>query len=72
MKISFTRWLATKSKDQDRVGDLARDAVIDESWPTRGKSISTFYDHLENMNASQNALDTLKIAWYRFEKEKDK
>lgn len=50
-KLTFWRWLGRQTKRDDRVGDLARDALRDPCWPRRARSIRTMHLYLESQGA---------------------
>ena len=59
----FSKWLF-RQKDLDiPIGDLASDAIEDETWPRKAKKFINFRLYLESMKASEDCLRTLKEAW---------
>ena len=60
---SFKGWLNQQRARNDAVGDLARDAWLDESFPKSAKTIRPYRRHMEHMHASDAAMDTLEEAW---------
>lgn len=60
---NFWSWLQAQKDRQDRIGDLARDAISDTARPPDDSDYKVWREHLEDMNASQAALETLRIAW---------
>jgi hypothetical protein len=62
--IPFPDWLAQQTRRRDAVGDLARDARRDRTWPRRGKiSRARLRAHLEASDAIPGALAALDTAW---------
>lgn len=59
---SFKPWLLKQTKRKDAVGDLARDAMNDKTWPKYAK-LPELYGYLKNCDACEGALDTLRVAW---------
>lgn len=59
----FGEWLSKNTQARNAVGDLARDAAADPDWPEGSDELETFTEHLEDVGASQAALDTLHQAW---------
>jgi hypothetical protein len=65
---SFRAWLLRHVDEQTPIGDLARDARADDEWPEGGpESLQLYNEHLEAMNACQDALDVLEDAWSRYD-----
>ena len=62
-KQSFYKWLMTQKKENDAIGDLARDAQIDKLFPRGAKTYAEIKGHLLNMGACMNAVSTAKVAW---------
>ena len=60
--MTFTQWLRKQQKRKSPLGDLARDAISDSSWPN-ASDLETYNDHLLSMSACSNALAALKKAW---------
>lgn len=59
---SFAAWLAGQRDHNDPVGDLARDAADDDTWPTTG-DYRSYVDYLSRVGASTGAMESLKTAW---------
>lgn len=62
---SFNQWLRQQLQRDDAVGDIARDARDDQTWPD-AQRLQTYQEHLENFPASPNALKALETAWNEF------
>jgi hypothetical protein len=60
--LSFTQWLAKHQKRDSPLGDLARDAASDPTWPDAPEK-KKYIDYLEKINASYGAIDALHSAW---------
>lgn len=65
MKLTFTRYLKTQIKKNDRVGDFARDWIKDESGkkPRGYKHWNAVESYLSSQGACQAAIDSGKDAW---------
>lgn len=61
--MSFTKWLLGQQKRQDAIGDLARDAKQDKTWPRGDRGLSEYAQHLAIRGACDGARDTLLLAW---------
>jgi hypothetical protein len=59
----FSRWLFKQKELDTPIGDLARDAIEDETWPRKAKRFLDFWLYLESVNVSEGCLRTLKEAW---------
>ena len=68
--MTFTNWLKQQKHRQDIVGDLARDAVEDETGPKGNAGYHVWERHLESKGAVQGALDALAEAWREFKGER--
>ena len=64
---AFSAWLLRQVARQDAVGDLARDARADETWPSQVLDLDAIHDSLDETNASQEAHEALDRAWFEFE-----
>ncbi|WP_435601131.1 YozE family protein [Streptomyces sp. C10-9-1] len=67
---SFTVWLKGHAKDQNAIGDLARDVASDPSWPSR-KQLEGQREYLENLGAMPQAVETLERAWDLYHAQAD-
>jgi hypothetical protein len=60
--MTFTSWLRKQIRRDDPVGDLARDVVVDPTWPhTRG--YFGFHWYLQKIRACEGAQRSLSQAW---------
>ena len=62
----FSRWLFNQSKRNDPIGDLARDAQSDSTWPRRAEKFIDFWSLLQKEDASDNAIEALAKGWREF------
>lgn len=62
----FYGWLLRQKRRDDPVGDLANDAVRDESFPKHEPSLEGIRSHLRLRNACVEASCALNEAWYEF------
>ncbi|MEU2757563.1 YozE family protein [Streptomyces albidoflavus] len=58
----FTPWLKTHAKEQNAIGDLARDVAADPNWPSR-RQLEGQREYLEELGAVPRAIETLERAW---------
>ena len=68
-KKSFYRWLLTRAKDDNAIGDLARDARADINFPKKVRTYGESERYLSRMGASSDAMTTLGRAWNEYWKE---
>lgn len=62
--IGFSKWLFDQKDQNTPIGDLAKEASKDETWPGRATKFIEFQLYLEiNMRATSACLRTLKEAW---------
>lgn len=59
---SFTNWLAKHGKRSSPLGDLARDAAIDDTWPD-ASSLDEYRGYLSQVGACEVATRALDRAW---------
>ncbi|GHF91881.1 YozE family protein [Streptomyces filamentosus] len=59
---SFTTWLKRHVKDDNAIGDLARDVAADPNWPSR-MQLKGQREYLESLGAIPAAVATLERAW---------
>jgi uncharacterized protein YozE (UPF0346 family) len=64
---TFTSWLRRQVRREDPVGDLARDAVRDPTWPRRTITIDRYRDYFDEREAGYLAVATLDRAWAEWE-----
>jgi hypothetical protein len=60
--MTFTAWLRKQVWRDDPVGDLARDVVVDPTWP-RTRGYFGFHLYLRKLAACEGAQRTLSQAW---------
>ena len=66
----FSKWLF-KQKDNDNViGDLARDAIIDKNWPRTAEYYIEFWEYLLSLGVHESVIDSLCTAWEEFTGQK--
>lgn len=66
--MTFWNWLAMQRDRTDVVGDFARDARKDPSWPSRASGYDTLEMYLETQGATESALEVFAEAhrqWQR-------
>ncbi len=64
-KGSFAAWLGEQTTAQHPIGDLARDAVNDDTWPASG-DYRTYVNYLFGLHAAPAVLETLRAAWTEY------
>lgn len=62
IQITFSDWLRKQKNRDSPLGDLAREMVSDDSWPSHDDHES-YDNYLYLRGASWQAVDTLKNAW---------
>lgn len=62
----FYRWLQKQVERIDGVGDLARNARADESFPAETSSLIKLQDYYKDQSFDDESLDTLKEAHSEF------
>lgn len=65
----FHRWLFRQLKRDDLIGDLARDAERDSSFPSTSNSLEALRSHLRRRNAISEARVALEEGWAEFERK---
>ncbi|MBN1122754.1 MAG: hypothetical protein JXJ17_16880 [Anaerolineae bacterium] len=65
--FTFTSWLFSQNDRSDPVGELARGAERDRTWPRKGNTYHVFEEYLAVDDASRGLLDALALAWAEFE-----
>ena len=62
--IKFAAWLTTNHLDQNTpLGDLARNAKLDPTWPVKANSEHQILDYLHSVRAPDNTVLSFKTAW---------
>ncbi len=64
---TFTGWLLRQRDRGDPVGDLARDALEDRTWPVLAEDHAAFHQHLVLLGAMDLAMEALDRAWDEYE-----
>ncbi len=64
---TFTGWLLRQRDRGDPVGDLARDALEDRTWPVLAEDHAAFHQHLLLLGAMDLAMEALDRAWDEYE-----
>jgi hypothetical protein len=59
----FTRYLQSRSGEEGRVGDLARMALVDPTWPDASAGRDRIAGYLRRRGADPKALEALAEAW---------
>ena len=62
----FSRWLFRHRNDDTPIGDLARDAYIDDQWPIKSDNFFSFYGYLNRVAFGGAWLNTLMNAWMEY------
>jgi len=62
----FYRWLTAQAGRGDVIGDLAKDAMSDGSFPVEAKTRKEIEAHLRMKRACFEAIDALHEAWKEF------
>lgn len=66
-KGAFYRWLEKSRRRDTVVGDFARDALRDASFPVGATGQQNVQIHLERFHASYAAIEDLPQIWKKFE-----
>lgn len=66
LRSAFHRWLERQQERDDPIGDLARDALADRSFPVAATMLVQLREYLELQRASPDALRALDGAWMEF------
>ena len=69
-KVTFRQWLKQFTGEQSGIGDLARDMYADRRWPRGPGSLAKCEAYLEGAGACDSALEALRAAWARYERER--
>jgi uncharacterized protein YozE (UPF0346 family) len=67
---SFTHWLHGQTERPGPVGDLARDAAADSSFPLSAKTVESYERYLAARGADPNAIAALFDAWAEYQAER--
>ena len=69
---TFPNWLSLQTERQDPIGDLARDAAADHSWPRSAKTVESYERYLAQRGADPNAIIALFHAWAEYDAQRDR
>lgn len=64
---TFYAWLKTQNFRNDPVGDFAKDAIADSSFPKKTNSFETLRKYLRKRNACLGAFEAQQRAWTEFQ-----
>jgi len=64
--LGFSNWLFKQRERDDRIGDLARDAIADNTWPRQASKKNSFLAYLKKVSACDDAISSFKEAWIEF------
>lgn len=62
IQITFSNWLHKQKNRDSPLGDLSREMVADDTWPSHD-DFESYDNYLYSRGASWQAVDTLKKAW---------
>ena len=65
--MTFRKWLYQQCNRDDPVGDLARDFCDDHNKPKGLLTLNKFESYLINVDACEDAIDTLHREWAEYE-----
>jgi hypothetical protein len=67
--LNFRAWLIHNFADEASAnGDLVRDVREDDDWPTHEpESLQMYVEHIEDAGGIDEAVETLELAWQRYE-----
>ena len=68
--MTFNQWLKAQVFRDDPVGDLARDAAMDDRPKPRKNKLTTWHAFLGSAGACSAAHDALDEAWEAYEASK--
>jgi uncharacterized protein YozE (UPF0346 family) len=63
---TFYQWLLSQIDRPDRVGDVARDAAIDEGFPQKTDQYEEIKSYLDSQRASSAAIESFKEGWLEY------
>lgn len=63
---NFYQWLIAQIERPDRVGDLARDAKADKSFPVEAQYYQEIEDYLSKLGAHSACIESLKQGWLEY------
>jgi hypothetical protein len=65
----FSKWLLRQENRDDVIGDLARDAMNDETWCRNGARFYDFWAYLNRLYVDYKVLEILADAWREYTEE---
>lgn len=63
---TFYQWLLPQIDRPDRVGDIARDAVVDTQFPRESIQYEEIKSYLDSLGACAAAVESLKESWLEY------
>jgi uncharacterized protein YozE (UPF0346 family) len=69
--MTFKAWMQLQRKREDPVGDLARDVLVDRTWP-RTQDTVKLRQYMVKRGAVENALLALDRAYAEYQKQGDR
>jgi len=63
---TFYQWLLPQINRPDRVGDTARDAVVDEQFPRESDQYEEIKSYLDSFGACSAAIESFKKGWLEY------
>jgi len=63
---TFYQWLLPQIERPDRVGDIARDAVVDEQFPRESNQYEEIKSYLDSQGACSAAIESFKEGWLEY------
>lgn len=63
---TFYQWLLPQVDRHDRVGDIARDAVVDKQFPRESNQYEEIKSHLDSLGACAAAIESFKEGWLEY------
>lgn len=63
---TFYQWLLPQIDRPDRVGDIARDAVVDNSYPRESNQFQEIESYLHSQGACSAAIESFKEGWLEY------
>ena len=63
---TFYQWLLPQIDRPDRVGDFARDAVVDKNYPRESNQFQEIESYLHSQGACSAAIDSFKEGWLEY------
>ncbi len=63
---TFYQWLLPQIDRPDRVGDIARDAVVDKKFPRESDQYEEIKSYLDSQGACPGAIESFKEGWVEY------